>query len=217
MNSKMTPYKFAIEFLKSNGHEETMSGYSQKSRKRRIHELFLSVTGMSPVQGLTKHKKEVKQSLEKRRKEYQAYIKSDKWKEIRNFMLAKFNYTCQVCFTKFSRRDLHVHHKHYRNFGNEQIEDLELMCEPCHMKHHHKTDKVEKKAVKKKIEKIIERESKPKLSIEEKRELARQKISIARPAKAKESSIKPRRKDLLLEGMLKPERVTKYRRKPRKR
>lgn len=217
MNSKMTPYKFAIEFFKSNGRLDEISRFSQKERKRRIHELFLSVTGMNPAQGLIKHKKEVKKLAEKKRKEYQAYIKSDKWREIRNFMLTKFDYTCQVCFVKFSRRDLHVHHKHYRNFGNEQIEDLELMCEPCHMKHHHKTDKTQKKSVKKKIDKIIDRESKPSMSLEEKRVLARQKVSIAPAAKAKESSVKPKKKDKLLEGMPKPERVSKYKRRPRRR
>lgn len=60
---------------------------------------------------------------------YQAYMKSDAWKEKRKMALIRDNYTCQICLDSQAEQ---VHHLSYDNFGNEPLEDLLSVCKPCH-------------------------------------------------------------------------------------
>lgn len=66
-------------------------------------------------------------------KEYDDYINSKKWRRIRAEALDVHGHFCSRCL---STKQLHVHHKKYTNFGDEQIEDLQVLCKDCHMKLH---------------------------------------------------------------------------------
>jgi 5-methylcytosine-specific restriction endonuclease McrA len=61
---------------------------------------------------------------------YYAHIDSGKWKEFRRSIIAERGKRCERC-----GRDqgiLNLHHLHYENFGNENREDVQLLCVPCH-------------------------------------------------------------------------------------
>ena len=64
--------------------------------------------------------------------EYKTYIKSAKWKKLREKILADRK-VCEKCG---SSKDLHVHHLRYKNFGHETGEDLQVLCHECHCKVH---------------------------------------------------------------------------------
>jgi len=65
--------------------------------------------------------------------EYEKYLKSAHWLKKRMEALVRANYECQICE---SQVDLQVHHKTYDNIGDEQDDDLIVVCEVCHTKHH---------------------------------------------------------------------------------
>ncbi len=66
--------------------------------------------------------------------DYDLYMASPEWADIRRERLEVDNYECRVCGRKSTEVILHVHHKRYDNFGgNEDIEnDLTTLCEECH-------------------------------------------------------------------------------------
>lgn len=72
--------------------------------------------------------------------DYHAYIKSDKWRAIRNRIVKNTPYCC-VCGEKHS---LAVHHISYQSRGNEKDEHLVVFCsyhhEDFHKKHKTKTN-----------------------------------------------------------------------------
>jgi HNH endonuclease len=79
-----------------------------------------------------------------RREQYEAYIASDAWKAKRKLAFATYGKVCARCGGE--RKTLHVHHRTYVRFGGDElVEDLEVLCIPCHEKHHGKK-KVRKKA-----------------------------------------------------------------------
>lgn len=63
------------------------------------------------------------------------YLQSQKWKEKRQLVLQRDNYTCKSCGIKHS---LEVHHVRYDNLGNEPIRDLVVLCSSCHNRLHEK-------------------------------------------------------------------------------
>ena len=66
-------------------------------------------------------------------REYNAYLQTEEWKELRRVVLERDDYECQGCLEK---RAEHVHHLHYKNVGNELICDLVSLCVACHEKTH---------------------------------------------------------------------------------
>jgi len=72
---------------------------------------------------------------EKREIEYQEYLNSDHWKNIRLKALDRAGNRCQLCS---SRDNLNVHHNTYRNKGHEDLKDLVVLCRECHAKFHDK-------------------------------------------------------------------------------
>jgi 5-methylcytosine-specific restriction endonuclease McrA len=67
--------------------------------------------------------------MDKRRKQYLRYLNSDKWAKTRRRALERAGFRCAKC--QRSKR-LHVHHLTYARFGNENDEDLQVLCERCH-------------------------------------------------------------------------------------
>lgn len=69
-----------------------------------------------------------------RRQEYQAFMQSAKWKEIRGLAILRAGYKCQLCSSK---NNLRVHHNTYIRFGGGELpNDLCTLCDPCHKAYH---------------------------------------------------------------------------------
>ena len=65
---------------------------------------------------------------------YKQYLETKHWKAIRESKLKETGYKCQLC----SKTDikLHVHHNTYERIGDEDMNDLIVLCESCHKKFH---------------------------------------------------------------------------------
>jgi len=68
--------------------------------------------------------------------EYKDYLKSPKWKAIRESIIS-LSKSCERCG---STERLQVHHKTYDRIFNEDYDDLELLCATCHSKEHSNKD-----------------------------------------------------------------------------
>lgn len=64
---------------------------------------------------------------------YTKYLRSKEWKRKRQEALAHYGALCDECGMTES---LHVHHKTYERLGNENVEDLQILCKGCHGAHH---------------------------------------------------------------------------------
>lgn len=65
------------------------------------------------------------------REHYIAYLRSEKWRLIRQNALRRAKFCCERCSAKGF---LDVHHKHYRTLGDESLDDVEVVCRTCHGK-----------------------------------------------------------------------------------
>ncbi len=66
--------------------------------------------------------------------EYKEYMKSKEWLQIRRGLLfGRLGRKCELCG---STENIHVHHSNYDNLGQEQINDVVVLCEECHAKFH---------------------------------------------------------------------------------
>lgn len=77
--------------------------------------------------------KKYQSELEEKRKDYYAYLKSEKWKAKRIKVLHRDKYICQACLTNTATD---VHHLTYKHIYNEPMFDLVSICRPCHEKLH---------------------------------------------------------------------------------
>lgn len=68
--------------------------------------------------------------------DYQAYLKSPHWKQVREGAVRRAGWRCQLCGRDGLKRELHVHHNRYKNLGREQPEDIIVLCKGCHKRHH---------------------------------------------------------------------------------
>jgi hypothetical protein len=71
---------------------------------------------------------------------YKDFLQTRYWKTIRMYVMASRGNKCQLCN---STNNLNVHHSTYANHGREHdhLEDLILLCRPCHAKFHDKLPK----------------------------------------------------------------------------
>lgn len=65
--------------------------------------------------------------------EYRRYGNSHCWKETRTNKLESVNHECEVCG---ATENLQIHHLSYYNVGMEELEELEVLCQPCHYNEH---------------------------------------------------------------------------------
>lgn len=63
------------------------------------------------------------------RQEYEEYLRSDSWREIRKRVIAKTNGLCEICKEMPVEE---VHHITYKRIGSEVLEDLLGVCSICH-------------------------------------------------------------------------------------
>lgn len=66
-------------------------------------------------------------------KEYEEYMLSERWFAKRREVFRAKGIKCQVCSTSSY---LHIHHGTYERFTKELIDDLFVLCKPCHKKLH---------------------------------------------------------------------------------
>jgi len=67
-------------------------------------------------------------------KQYTDYMASPEWKAKKRQVFSARGYVCEHC--KATDVQLHVHHLTYIRLGNEKLEDLAIVCRPCHNKAH---------------------------------------------------------------------------------
>lgn len=68
-----------------------------------------------------------------RRHDYLTYLESDNWHTKRQIALDDADHQCAICT---SETDLDVHHRTYDRLGDENPEDLIVLCRPCHKAFH---------------------------------------------------------------------------------
>jgi hypothetical protein len=73
--------------------------------------------------------------MTKAQEDYQAYLKTDYWKEVSAAVKARDGFRCRVCN---SPESLEVHHRCYRHKGaeKEHLNDLTTLCRKCHGLYH---------------------------------------------------------------------------------
>lgn len=64
---------------------------------------------------------------------YADYLQTDHWKKMRTGALERSGNRCQICN---SPSTLSVHHRTYERRGNENPEDLIVLCQSCHQLFH---------------------------------------------------------------------------------
>lgn len=69
-----------------------------------------------------------------RRAQYNAYLASPAWHDRRREALAHYGQACTRCGSTGPALD--IHHRHYRTFGFESVQDLDVLCRPCHDEEH---------------------------------------------------------------------------------
>ena len=62
---------------------------------------------------------------------YQQHISSPEWKRLKDRLLTQRGSKCERCGQ--DSVSLELHHLHYRSLGDEQPEDVELLCRDCHV------------------------------------------------------------------------------------
>ena len=66
--------------------------------------------------------------------DYKCYLKTMVWDNTRKKKLKEAGYKCQLCSK--TGAELHVHHNSYERIGDEDMNDLIVLCEDCHKKFH---------------------------------------------------------------------------------
>ena len=75
------------------------------------------------------------------RDQYQQYLKTSAWADLKHQTKERDNYTCQSCKIRFDSPVMpmiEVHHKNYDNVYHELLSDLITLCRECHQLEHHK-------------------------------------------------------------------------------
>ena len=67
------------------------------------------------------------------RAEYDKYLRSDKWRELRWLVLERAGHICEGCGRG---RAIQVHHRSYEHAGNEFLFELVALCGGCHKRLH---------------------------------------------------------------------------------
>jgi 5-methylcytosine-specific restriction endonuclease McrA len=69
---------------------------------------------------------------------YLEYLDSPEWWAIRRTAMRRANWTCEREKPGDPRHEgpLDVHHRHYDTLGNENPDDVEVLCQVCHRSEH---------------------------------------------------------------------------------
>lgn len=64
------------------------------------------------------------------KQEYQEYLQSPHWKRVQYAMYHIRPEDCELCYQ--TAHTYNIHHIRYENIGNENFDDLVVLCERCH-------------------------------------------------------------------------------------
>ena len=64
--------------------------------------------------------------------DYNKYLQSKEWQQLKQKLIDKRGRTCQCCGKDLTNQTVDVHHLTYKNIFREKEEDLQLVCRPCH-------------------------------------------------------------------------------------
>lgn len=73
------------------------------------------------------------------RKERIAFRGRKEWKDFRDVMMEKADYTCQLCGCKYfgkRRKKINIHHLDEENYDNLNENMFAILCHDCHQKYH---------------------------------------------------------------------------------
>ena len=73
-----------------------------------------------------------------RKRPYAENMMSEEWHVLRRRQLQRVGYRCQ--YAVLPDVQLNVHHNTYANYGEERLEDLIVLCRPCHEQFHSMED-----------------------------------------------------------------------------
>lgn len=111
------------------GIKKTLSEIRQDQRIRKWKE---------SIHGKPKRKKKRRKTKDYSKLSYSALLRKPEWKNKRELILKRDNYTCQICGFGLN---LEVHHKRYikgRYPWEYKDDDLITLCEICHAKEHNR-------------------------------------------------------------------------------
>ncbi len=80
---------------------------------------------------LEQRRSEGEAELEEKRRQYSAYLQSDKWRRKRAAVLDRDSNKCQACLVRTATE---VHHTSYRHIYDEPLFELVAICRECHEK-----------------------------------------------------------------------------------
>lgn len=66
------------------------------------------------------------------------YLSSQHWKALREKVYQDRGAECERCHAPLEHKAMVVHHNTYKRFGNENMADLNLLCQKCHKIIHRK-------------------------------------------------------------------------------
>ena len=109
-----------------------MSEYSEGS----LATVIINLIRQKRMKKYEKDELEVYNEMLNEKLDYHEYIKSPEWKETSRLAKERAGYRCQLCNRKGNDSTLHTHHRTYVRLGIEFDEDLIVLCNSCHKKHH---------------------------------------------------------------------------------
>lgn len=77
--------------------------------------------------------------LEDRKKFHKKYLKSKQFKAVKEYVMARDGYKCQVCGRTHDEATLVCHHRCYKHLGEAnlaEIADCVTLCQQDHLAHH---------------------------------------------------------------------------------
>lgn len=76
---------------------------------------------------------------------YEETLGSPRWKQLKWRRIMCANFCCEDCGRKYRGKSVRgamkvfeLHHRHYRNVGQEELEDVKVLCSICHAIYHDK-------------------------------------------------------------------------------
>lgn len=85
---------------------------------------------------------------------YKKYLRSKAWAQLKIDLIQTRGQKCERCGSKRKQlRFLHIHHLTYKRLFDEEPEDLEILCAPCHRAEHNIGKKRKRDVNKKKSDK----------------------------------------------------------------
>ena len=67
---------------------------------------------------------------------YSAYLRSPRWRRLRDRVLQRDRFTCQACLSRAATQVHHLSYELYDRIGSSAAFECVAICEPCHHKIH---------------------------------------------------------------------------------